>query len=391
MVAGKVYRLQSRAVNALGASPFTASTAVALARLPGQASAPTKNAALSTESRLVLQWTAPAAFDSPGGDITGYRLEMDDGMGGDYVTVYDGFNAPTVTTFVVGGPGSKVQVIPGRPYRVRVAARAFNGLATVSSAATIYACTPPRELGAPRLLAIDAASNTMVLEWSQPTFNGACPLTGFVLKVDDGATGNPTTAVAGMPTDVPTLSQASVALTASDLGKTFAFQLFASNPEGSVSSSKVRFLFAVPPGAPAAGPVILSTSSKAINVQYSPQPASTGGSPITAYHLQVMAALTTGLWEDLVGHEVDTLLTSFTHTNLTKGETYFFRYRVRNAAGWGSYSPSTTAVAADAPARPTSPPSVVGTPTSTGVTLRFDLSSIDDGGSPITGFKLEMC
>ena len=78
------------AVNAVGSSEFTASTSVALASLPDVAAAPVRLAGVSTESKIVLQWTAPTSYDTPGGDITGFRLWMDDGLGGDYEIIYDG-------------------------------------------------------------------------------------------------------------------------------------------------------------------------------------------------------------------------------------------------------------------------------------------------------------
>lgn len=48
-------------------------------------------------------------------------------------------------------------------------------------------------------------------------------------------------------------------------------------------------------------------------------------------------------------------------------------------------------MAADAPAKPASPPKIVGDPSAISVTLQFDLESTDDRGSPITSFILESC
>lgn len=48
-----------------------------------------------------------------------------------------------------------------------------------------------------------------------------------------------------------------------------------------------------------------------------------------------MGAYTLGVWNDLVGHDTDTLLTSYSLSSLKKGETYFFRYRVKTDIGWG--------------------------------------------------------
>jgi len=119
---------------------------------------------------------------------------------------------------------------------------------------------------------------------------------------------------------------------------------------------------------------------------------SDGGSPAVSYHLQYMAVYTVGAWIDLSGGEVDSLLTHYTLSDgLEKGETYSFRYRVKNAIGWSDFSDSSSTVAADPPARPLSPPVVVGDPTASSLTLQFDQETIDDGGSPITTYLLEMC
>lgn len=100
-MSGRVYRVRYLAVNDFGASEPTGMTSVALAALPAQASAPVKVAALSSETRIVVEWTAPASYDSPGGDITGFRLEMDDGLGGDLNVIYDGNSAPSLRQFSI--------------------------------------------------------------------------------------------------------------------------------------------------------------------------------------------------------------------------------------------------------------------------------------------------
>ena len=84
LVSGLTYRFKSLAVNDVGSSDFTGATSVALASLPAKPAVPLRVAALSTASRIVVQWVAPTSSDSPGGDITGYRLLMDDGLGGDF-------------------------------------------------------------------------------------------------------------------------------------------------------------------------------------------------------------------------------------------------------------------------------------------------------------------
>jgi hypothetical protein len=77
----------------VGASDFSGITTIGFAALPAQPNQVTKVESLSTSTRLVLSWTAPTTSDAPAGDISGYRLELDDGLGGNFTIVYDSTHA----------------------------------------------------------------------------------------------------------------------------------------------------------------------------------------------------------------------------------------------------------------------------------------------------------
>lgn len=64
---------------------------------------------------------------------------------------------------------------------------------------------------------------------------------------------------------------------------------------------------------------------------------------------------------------------------------YRLRYRAKNYNGWGPYSDISYYVTASKPNAPPAPVYMSSNATST--TLKF-LSPINDGGSPILGFKL---
>jgi len=106
----------------------------------------------------------------------------------------------------------------------------------------------------------------MTLGWTEPASNGACPILGYSLYIDDGASGDPTTLLSGMNTDVPTLREAIATLDAADLGLTYSFKLSVTNRMGTISSPVVSYLFAVVPDTPSSAPTVLSTSSSAISV-----------------------------------------------------------------------------------------------------------------------------
>lgn len=143
MVSGAIYRFYYRAINDIGASDPTNTTSAALASPPAKANPPIKILELSTAEKIVIKWIAPSTFASPGGDITGYRLEMDDGMGGNFTIIYDSTNTPSLTQVVVGGQNGLVPIISGLGYRFRLTARAFNGLAETSDIVTYHSCSPP--------------------------------------------------------------------------------------------------------------------------------------------------------------------------------------------------------------------------------------------------------
>lgn len=107
---------------------------------------------------------------------------------------------------------------------------------------------------------------------------------------------------------------------------------------------------------------------------------------MTSYHLQY-APTYSGSWVDLNGNASNSLLSQYTVTGLTKGTSYKFRFRARNEIGWSDYSAETVIIAASAPSQPSKPTFVSATATS--ITLNFD-TNVDNGGSPITLYTLEM-
>jgi len=80
-----------------------------------------------------------------------------------------------------------------------------------------------------------------------------------------------------------------------------------------------------------------------------------GGSSILSYSLEV----DDGYGDDftpLFGDIVDSMTLSYVFSrNITKGQTYRARYRVRNAVGWSGYSPIGYLIAASVPNAPPAP------------------------------------
>jgi hypothetical protein len=215
---------------------------------------------------------------------------------------------------------------------------------------------------------------TMTLNWTEVSNNGACDITGYTVYMDDGSSGNPTTGVPGIATDLPSLREAAVSLSVTDLGKTFTYKIRATNRMGYVESTTVSFLFAVEASTPSTGPQIISYSSSNITVRYSQALSSNGGTPLISYNLQYKGAFTDNSYIDLSGSNstVDTLLTEYTVNSTLKGETYTFRYRVKNSRGWSQFSPETTVIAADAPTQPLSAPRLTAIPSANSIAVAFE-------------------
>jgi hypothetical protein len=105
-----------------------------------------------------------------------------------------------------------------------------------------------------------------------------------------------------------------------------------------------------------------------------------GGSQITNYEIQHDDG-NLGLFTS-----VFQLSSTYTYsTNVTGGATYRFRYRAKNYNGWGLFGSISYIMAATVPGIPPAPVYVSSTSTTT--TFAF-LEPSNQGGSPVTGFKL---
>lgn len=82
----------------------------------------------SSETSMKVIWTAPESSDLP---ILGYKLEMDDGLSGPFVTIYNGVENAQQLDFVVSN------LIAPRFYRFRAYAIDVNGAGAYSEESSI--------------------------------------------------------------------------------------------------------------------------------------------------------------------------------------------------------------------------------------------------------------
>lgn len=184
LVTGLTYRIKLRAVNVIGTGDFSDVVEIALVNPPAKPNSPLKIDALSTDSKMTVRWDpiVVPAEELPSGEITYYKLYMDDGQYGDYELISHA--ASSLTQMTVNN------LTVGRAYRFKVLAGNFNQEGLESDSSLHYACQPPSGLQPPILT--QTTSSSMLLEWSEPASNGGCPLLGYYLFRDDGVTGDPT-------------------------------------------------------------------------------------------------------------------------------------------------------------------------------------------------------
>lgn len=109
------------------------------------------------------------------------------------------------------------------------------------------------------------------------------------------------------------------------------------------------------------------------------------GTPIVSIELQMDDGLG-GDYKSMIGGQFDVLLTSLLiKEGVVKGREYRFRYRCKNANGWGAFSDVTYIKAAIVPNIPRAPTLIQATATT--MTLQF-YKPDDTGGSEVSSFKL---
>ena len=212
LISGKIYRAKYLAHNEMGDSEFSETVSAAMADLPGEPLAPVKNLGLSTETKIVIDWTAVADTQEPGGAITFYKVFMDSRTSGDFRLVH--YASSSLTQIAVDG------LERGVGYRFKIQAENINGVGPESPVGLMYACTVPKDLVAPYIVA--TSSTSMTLEWAAPTDDGGCPTTGYALFRDDGTSAVPNIEVntADDPgvRNIPTLRRTVAEFDVADLG-----------------------------------------------------------------------------------------------------------------------------------------------------------------------------
>jgi FtsP/CotA-like multicopper oxidase with cupredoxin domain len=181
---GTAVKLQVRAVNAVGAGPFSAfSNVVTPATVPD---APIVGTAAAGDAWATLNWTAPADGGSP---ITGYAVQVVEAATGN-----------PIGSLYPAGAGAQSILVSGlanaTPIQLRVQAVNAVGSGPFSELSNVV--TPVTVPAAPAIVSATALDGSASVRWTAPN-DGGSPITGYLVQVVETATGNPIGALRPAP------------------------------------------------------------------------------------------------------------------------------------------------------------------------------------------------
>ncbi len=368
--AGTTRHYRVSAINANGAGTASnVDSATTDATVPGAPTGLTATASGATQ--INLSWSAPGS--TGGSAITGYKIEVSANGTSGWTDQVANTNS-TATTYEHTGLDA------GTTRHYRVSAINANGAGTASNvdSATTDATVP----GAPTGLTATASGATQIdLSWTAPGSTGGSAITGYKIEVSANGTSGWTDQVADTNSTATTYAHTGLAA-----GDTRHYRVSAINTNGAGVPSNVDSATTgtTVPGAPT-GLTATASGTTAINLSWT-APASTGGSAITGYKIEVSPNGTSG-WTDQVANTNSTA-TTYAHTGLGGGDTRHYRVSAINTNGAGTASDVANATTdATAPGAPTGL-----TATASGTTA-IDLSWSapgSTGGSAITGYKIEV-
>jgi hypothetical protein len=211
----------------------------------------TRDQAFQTEYSILVHWATPTGNDLP---ITGYALQMDDGLGGPFETVYDGHDNIQIREFEVAG------LVAERFYRFRAYAIDVNGPGEFSEVTSIQACVPPDLLDQPEIR--DVSKTEFTVHWNPPAYLGGCPITDYTLLRDEGHLDHTEQVASDVYIEVdpstfesrPDMFQYTVVLDSSFTGKIINLKVRASNALGFTESRSMQITLASVPGKPFPAP-----------------------------------------------------------------------------------------------------------------------------------------
>ena len=368
---GADYFYQVRAVNDAGTNSDWSNRLTVTVPQPGRPGAPTSVDAAYGNGEVTLTWTAPTS--SGGSDITSYQYRYRE-MGGTWEAWKDDVGLALEDT-IMG-------LTNGTTYEFEVQAMNAEGAGPSGSDSATPATVPD----APSLTAEGTGTDRIRLTWTAPTDNGGDEIDRYHIEIlnDQGTY----SLVTNVPGNATTYTH-----TGRDRATDYTYRVLGENVagKGDWDSATARTL-ANPVQRPTAPTAVLATAgSGKVDLTWS-APAFNGGAPITAYQYSYKVT-PGGSYRSYIGVGTDLKATI---PNLIPGTAYIFAVQAINSAGTSDAAESdSVTVAATAPtAKPTLNLNLdtdgnENTPRPQ-ITLSWNVvAPANNGGSPITGYKIE--
>ena len=311
-----------------------------------------------SNQQVTLSWAVPL---SNGAAITSYNLN--------YSTTATTGPWTSLSSGMLASPYVLTGLNNGSSYYFQIAASNAAGFGTYSATSTAVPYTIP--FAPASLTATPGNANNAVLAWTAPSSNGGSAITGYKwirsqlsdMSVIDVSYG---------PSNV--LTNTNTGLIS---GTTYYYQVQASNLAGlgpftSAASAVARTIPST---------MVLSNTPSNQQVTLSWAVPLSNGAAITSYNLNYSTTATTGPWTSLSS---GMLASPYVLTGLNNGSSYYFQIAASNAAGFGTYSATSTAVPYTIPFAPAS---LTATPGNANNAVLAWTAPSSNGGSAITGYK----
>jgi titin len=328
LTAGATYVVRVAAINALGAGPYSASSAPLV--LKTAPAAPENLLAVPGNGSASLTWSAPAS--DGGASINNYVIQFSSNGGTTWSSVSRG--ASSALSALVSSLSN------GTSYVFKVAA--VNAVGTGAWSSVSSAITPSTVPSVVQSLASAPADSSVELSWSAPASSGGSNVVDYIIQYSSDAGTTWVTFNDGV-------SASSTALVASlSNGTSYVFRVAAVNAAGTgATSSSVS---ATPRTTPDAPTNLSGTAGTgAIDLAWD-MPVSNGGASISTYVVQ-HSSDSGATWVSFA--HAASAATSLNITGLANGTSYIFRVAAVNAAGTGIFSsvssPYTPGALLDAP------------------------------------------
>ncbi len=336
-------------------------------------SAPTGlTATAAGPTQINLSWSAPS--ENGGAAITGYQIEVSTDAGTFWNDLVTNTGSTATTNTHMG-------LAPETRYDYRV--RAINAVGTGSPSNIDYATTAAATVpDAPTELTVTVSGPMEItLSWIAPSNNGGAAITGYRIQISADA------GEIWSDLEEDTGSMATTYThTGLDEGTTRHYRVYAINSVGqSTAPSSVANVVISAPDAPTE---LTATPLGQTEIKLFWAKPSGSGVSISGYHIEVSADAGE-TWSDLVANTERTD-TTYTHTGLLPETTRHYRVRALNPLG--TSDPSNVAHATTGmPLRPPGVPTNIQVFAEGQEAVNLSWSApLDDGGSPIIGYRIEM-